>query len=63
MNHQYWTTVVALLKDRLAKARSHSDKGNVTLEQIVWAALIFGAATAAIAIIIAAIERFSSQIQ
>lgn len=58
----YLTTVLHLLYGRLRAARHETDRGSLTLEQVVIASVLFVAAVALVGVIVAVVKSYQSKI-
>lgn len=62
MLHFYAYCILSFFTDRISQARAHPERGGPTLEQALWAAGLFVAAVALIAVIVNAITSRQEQI-
>lgn len=58
----YLTAVMHVLYGRLRAARQDSDRGSLTLEQVVIASVLFVAAVALVGVIVAVVKSYQSKI-
>lgn len=58
----YLTTVIQVLCGRLRAARDDSERGSLTLEQVVIASVLFVAAVALVGVIVAVIRSYQGKI-
>lgn len=60
MSSLYW--VVAMVATAPQRLRERSERGDITLQQVIWAALIAIAAVAAIGVIVGIINGYVARI-
>lgn len=58
----YLTALTRVLRDRLSDLREDGERGSITLEEVVVASVLFLAAVALVAVIVAVIKGYQGKI-